>query len=70
MIEVTNQPPPLENHNPLTSETVLAEALAWENAGWAVSRMFGCQGSIATEFSSRDLGVRHPVTSTILTARF
>jgi putative acyl-CoA dehydrogenase len=35
MIEVTNQPPPLENYNLLSSDTVLGEALARENAAWA-----------------------------------
>ncbi|WP_423414692.1 isovaleryl-CoA dehydrogenase [Hyphomicrobium sp. B1] len=39
MIDVTNQPPPLENYNLLSSDTVLGEALARENAGWAAARL-------------------------------
>jgi putative acyl-CoA dehydrogenase len=35
MIEVTNQPPPLENYNLLESDTVLREALTREHAEWA-----------------------------------
>ncbi|HML29945.1 MAG TPA: isovaleryl-CoA dehydrogenase [Hyphomicrobium sp.] len=39
MIDVTNQPPPLENYNLLSSDVVLGEALARENAGWAAARL-------------------------------
>ncbi len=35
MIEVTNQPPPLENYDLFSSDTVLREALKREKAGWA-----------------------------------
>ena len=35
MFEVTNQPPPLEPYNLLGSDTVLREAVAREDAGWA-----------------------------------
>ncbi len=35
MIEVTNQPPPLENYNLFSSDAVLKDALDRENAGWA-----------------------------------
>ncbi|MFA5958415.1 isovaleryl-CoA dehydrogenase [Hyphomicrobium sp.] len=35
MIEVTNQPPPLENYNLFSSDAVLKDALKRENAGWA-----------------------------------
>ncbi|MBS0233498.1 MAG: isovaleryl-CoA dehydrogenase [Proteobacteria bacterium] len=35
MIEVTNQPPPLENYNLFLSDAALREALKRENAGWA-----------------------------------
>ena len=37
MIEVNNQPPPLENYNLFSSDTVLREALAREHAEWAES---------------------------------
>ncbi len=37
MIEVTNQPPPLENYNLFSSDTVLKQALERENAGWAAA---------------------------------
>ncbi len=53
MIEVTNQPPPLENYNLLSSDTVLGEALARENAGWAgpslalLGRQLGASETIA-----------------------
>ena len=39
MIEVTNQPPPLENYNLFSSDTVLREALAREHAEWAESEL-------------------------------
>lgn len=39
MIDVTNQPPPLENYNLLSSDMVLGEALARENAGWAAASL-------------------------------
>ena len=39
MIEVTNQPPPLENYNLLLSDTVLREALVREHAGWAEAEL-------------------------------
>jgi putative acyl-CoA dehydrogenase len=39
MIEVTNQPPPLENYNLLTSDTVLREALKREHAEWAEAEL-------------------------------
>ncbi len=35
MFEVTNQPPPLEPYNLFSSDTVLREAVAREQAGWA-----------------------------------
>jgi putative acyl-CoA dehydrogenase len=35
MIDVTNQPPALENYNLLSSDTILREALDREGAGWA-----------------------------------
>lgn len=37
MIEVTNQPPPLENYNLFSSDKVLGEALRREKAGWAAA---------------------------------
>ena len=39
MIEVNNQPPPLENYNLFSSDTVLREALAREHAEWAESEL-------------------------------
>jgi putative acyl-CoA dehydrogenase len=39
MIEVTNQPPPLENYNLLVSDTVLGEALTREHAEWASAEL-------------------------------
>lgn len=39
MIDVTNQPPPLENYNLFSSDVVLGEAVARENAGWAAPRL-------------------------------
>ena len=39
MIEVTNQPPPLENYNLFSSDTVLREALAREHVEWAESEL-------------------------------
>ena len=39
MIEVNNQPPPLENYNLFSSDTVLCEALAREHAEWAESEL-------------------------------
>lgn len=36
MLEVSNQPPPLENYNLLSSDPVLREALVREHAGWAL----------------------------------
>ncbi|CAA2139889.1 isovaleryl-CoA dehydrogenase [Hyphomicrobium sp. ghe19] len=52
MIEVTNQPPPLENYDLLSSDPVLREALFRENAGWALDdlstlgRLLGTAGMI------------------------
>jgi putative acyl-CoA dehydrogenase len=39
MYEVTNQPPPLEPYNLLQTDRVLHEALAREQAGWAVEEL-------------------------------
>ena len=39
MIEVNNQPPPLENYNLFSSDTVLREAVAREHAEWAESEL-------------------------------
>lgn len=36
MLEVSNQPPPLENYNLLASDPILKEALIREGAGWAL----------------------------------
>ena len=36
MIDVTNQPPPLENYNLLSSDPILSEALVREGAGFAL----------------------------------
>src|SRR5689334_21281089 len=39
MIEVTNQPPPLEDYNFFLSDTVLREALVREKAVWAETEL-------------------------------
>ena len=39
MIEVTNQPPPLENHNLFSSDAVLRDAQKRGHAGWAAGRL-------------------------------
>ena len=39
MHEVFNQPPPLEPYDPFTGDTVLTEAVARENAGWAAAEL-------------------------------
>lgn len=53
MIEVSNQPPALENYNVYSSDTVLRTAVAREGAGWAepeldeLGETFGRAGTIA-----------------------
>lgn len=39
MIDVTNQPPPLENYDLLSSDPVLRDALVREHAGWALDEL-------------------------------
>ena len=59
--EVTNQPPPLENHNLFTSDRALVQAIAVNGADWAAERLtaFGAtlgkaetieQGRLANRF--------------------
>ena len=52
MIEVTNQPPPLENYNLFSSDVILGEALKRENAGWAAAELrSGVTGAPVTEIT-------------------
>jgi putative acyl-CoA dehydrogenase len=39
MLEVSNQPPPLENYNLFSSDPVLRESLVREHAGWAFDEL-------------------------------
>ncbi|WP_045836280.1 isovaleryl-CoA dehydrogenase [Hyphomicrobium sp. 99] len=39
MLEVSNQPPPLQNYNLLTCDPILHEALEREGAGWALEKL-------------------------------
>jgi putative acyl-CoA dehydrogenase len=58
MLEVANQPPPLENYNLLRSDTVLREAIAREHAAWAedeltaLGRRLGTAETIAAGFEA------------------
>src|SRR5271168_4044086 len=64
MIEVTNQPPPLENYNLLSSDAVLSEALGRENAAWALTDLqaLGARlGSAETIAAGADANRNMPV---------
>ena len=64
MIEVTNQPPPLENYNLLASDAVLREALTREHADWAageLTQLGGRLGSAEVLGSGADANRHLPV---------
>ena len=45
MFEVTNQPPPLDPYNLLSSDTALREAVSREGAAWALPQLGGLGAS-------------------------
>ncbi len=60
--EVLNQPPPLENYNPFTTDRALREAVAREGAGWACAQLedFGRRVGSAEAMEWARLANEHP----------
>jgi putative acyl-CoA dehydrogenase len=48
MFKITNQPPPIEPYNLLTSDTALAEAVGREGAAWALPQLAALGATLGT----------------------
>ena len=48
MFKITNQPPPIEPYNLLTSDTALAEAVGREGAAWALPKLAALGATLGT----------------------
>src|SRR5580692_7033834 len=60
MFEVTNQPPPLDPYNLLSSDTALREAVSREGAAWALPQLgalgakLGASETVALGFAANE----------------